>query len=191
MAKKIDSSLLDKAIKFAVDAHCGTERRGKGFPYIVHPMECVAIAATMTPDQEILAAAVLHDVVEDTDHTLEEIRSEFGERVANLVASESEEKIEGKSEEDSWMERKEAAINRIKNASHDAKIVALSDKLSNARAIKRDVEEIGPEFWNRFHNKDPKNHEWHYRGLVNSLSELSDTVAFKEFAQIVDDIFSK
>ena len=63
MKKHIDSSLLDRAIIFAVNAHQGVERKGKGFPYIVHPMEAMSIVATMTNDQELLAAAVLHDVI--------------------------------------------------------------------------------------------------------------------------------
>ncbi|MBR0274962.1 MAG: hypothetical protein IJQ76_01960, partial [Prevotella sp.] len=58
--KYLDSSLLDKAITLAVEAHKNTERRGKGFPYIVHPMEAMSIVATMTNDQELLAAAALH-----------------------------------------------------------------------------------------------------------------------------------
>ena len=74
--KPLDTELLDRAIVFAVKAHAGTERRGKGFPYIVHPMEAVEIVATMTADQELLAAA-LHDTVEDTDTTVEQIRDEF------------------------------------------------------------------------------------------------------------------
>ena len=86
----LDTQLLDRAIIFAVRAHAGTERRGKGFPYIVHPMEAVEIVATMTADQELLAAAALHDTVEDTDITIEQIRAEFGDRVASLVAAESE-----------------------------------------------------------------------------------------------------
>ena len=87
----LNTELLDRAIIFAVRAHAGTERRGKGFPYIVHPMEAVEIVATMTPDQELLAAAALHDTVEDTDVTVEQLRAEFGERVAALVADESDE----------------------------------------------------------------------------------------------------
>ena len=83
--KPLDTTLLDRAIVFAVRAHAGTERRGKGFPYIVHPMEAVEIVATMTNDQELLAAAVLHDTVEDTDTTIEQIRAEFGHRVASLL----------------------------------------------------------------------------------------------------------
>ena len=129
--KPLDTSLLDRAIVFAVRAHAGTERRGKGFPYIVHPMEAVAIVATMTSDQELLAAAALHDTVEDTDVTVEQIRAEFGERIASLVASESDTLEAGVSEDASWHARKQAAIDRLAHASRDAKIVALGDKLSN------------------------------------------------------------
>ena len=189
--KYIDSSLLDRAIIFAVNAHANTERRGKGFPYIVHPMEAVAIAATMTPDQEILAAAALHDTIEDTDVTLELLRNEFSERVAVLVEEESDKFVEGVSESDSWHSRKQAAIDRIAAASRDAKIVAMSDKLSNMRAIARDYAQKGDALWNIFHVTDRSEHEWHYRGLAQSLSELSDTFAYKEFVSLLDDVFCK
>lgn len=189
--KKIDTSFLDKAIKFAVDAHAGVERRGKGFPYIVHPLEAVSIVATITKDQELLAAAALHDVIEDTKITVEEIKKEFGERVASLVASESDLVVEGKSEEESWKERKQFAIDRLKKLSRDGKIVALGDKLSNARAILRDYHEKGDKIWDIFHIKDPKDHEWHYRGLADSLKELDGTEAYTEFVKILDELFDK
>lgn len=185
----LNTTLLDRAIIFAVKVHAGTERRGKGYPYIVHPLEAVEIVATMTSDQELLSAAALHDTVEDTDVTVEQIRAEFGERIASLVADESEERPEGVSEEESWHDRKRAAINRLAKASHDAKIVALGDKLSNMRAIARDYAEIGDALWNRFHSKDPKDHEWHYRGLAEALRELSDTFAFQEFERLINQVF--
>jgi myo-inositol-1(or 4)-monophosphatase len=188
--KPLDTQLLDRAIIFAVKAHAGTERRGKGFPYIVHPMEAMEIVATMTPDQELLAAAALHDTVEDTDVTVEQIREEFGERIASLVAAESDMMVEGVSEEDSWHARKKAAIDRLANASHDAKMVALGDKLSNMRAIARDYAVQGDKLWSLFHASDPKDHEWHYRGLANSLRELDNTFAFKEFESLIDQVFS-
>ena len=187
--KPLDTRLLDRAIVFAVRAHAGTERRGKGFPYIVHPMEAVEIVATMTSDQELLAAAVLHDTVEDTDTTVEQIRTEFGDRIASLVASESDIVLDGVSEEDSWHARKQAAIDRLARASHDAKIVALGDKLSNMRAIARDYAQQGHALWNLFHVKDRKEHEWHYRGLAESLRELQETFAYKEFEQLIDEVF--
>ncbi|MBR4980495.1 MAG: bifunctional (p)ppGpp synthetase/guanosine-3',5'-bis(diphosphate) 3'-pyrophosphohydrolase [Bacteroidales bacterium] len=187
--KPLDTKLLDRAILFAVKAHSGTERRGKGFPYIVHPMEAMEIVATMTSDQELLAAAVLHDTVEDTSVTIEEIRQQFGERIATIVENESDKIIENKSEEESWHERKRAAIERLAKAPHDAKIVALGDKLSNMRAIWRDYKVKGDELWKIFHVTEKKEHEWHYRGLADSLRELQDTFAFKEFQSLINEVF--
>ena len=187
--KYLDTDLLDRAIKFAVDAHHNTERRGKGFPYIVHPMEAVEIVATITPDQELLAAAALHDTIEDTDVTVGQIRELFGDRIANLVYAESDQFTEGVSEEDSWHDRKQAAIDRLAAAPHDAKIVAMGDKLSNMRAIWRDYQLKGDELWNIFHVKDKASHEWHYRGLAASLSELKDTFAYQEFVRLIDEVF--
>ena len=186
----LDTSLLDCAIIFAVRAHSGTERRGKGFPYIVHPMEAVEIVSTITSDQELLAAAALHDTVEDTDVTVEDIRREFGPRIASLVEDESDTFTDGVSEEDSWHSRKQAAIDRLRKASCDAKIVAIGDKLSNMRAIARDYAVRGDELWKIFHAKDKKDHEWHYRGLADSLRELEETFAFKEFESLINQVFS-
>lgn len=189
--KYIDSSFLDRAIEFAVKAHADTERRGKGFPYIVHPLEAMEIVATMTPDQELLAAAALHDTIEDTSVTLEDLRGEFGEKVASIVEAESDKFIEGIPDEASWHQRKQAAIDRIAAAPYESKIVAMGDKLSNMRAIWRDYQEQGDELWKIFHAKDKKDHEWHYRGLAASLSELSGTFAYKEFVALIDDVFGQ
>ena len=197
----LDTAVLDRAIIFAVKAHSGTERRGKGYPYIVHPLEAVEIVATMTADQELLAAAALHDTVEDTDVTVEQIRAEFGDRVAELVAAETDQ-IPGQagndvmagsdrpSEEETWHARKQAAIDRLSNASREAKMVALGDKLSNMRAIARDYAIQGDALWNIFHAKDPKDHEWHYRGLADALRELEDTFAYKEFENLINQVFA-
>ena len=187
----LDTRLLDKAIIYAVRAHAGTERRGKGFPYIVHPMEAMEIVSTMTSDQELLAAAALHDVVEDTDITVEEIRAEFGDRIASLVAAESDAVQEGVSEEESWRSRKEQGIRRLQGASRDVKIVALGDKLSNMRAIARDFALQGASFWNIFHVKDPREHEWRYRALADALRELEGTFAFQEFERLINQVFPK
>ena len=190
--KYIDSTIFDKAAKFAVDAHANTERRGKGYPYIIHPMEAAEIVASITNDQELLAAAVLHDTVEDTDVTIEQIRAEFGDRVADLVADESEEREPNYDEVASWRSRKEAAISHLQHASHDAKIVALADKLSNIRAIDRDYQEMGDKLWDRFHAPNGKpDHEWHYRSLAEALKELDGTDAYREFTQRIDDVFGQ
>ena len=189
--KRIDTKILDEAIYFAVKAHSGYERRGKGYPYIVHPMEAVSIVATITKDQEMLAAAALHDVVEDTEYTISDIKEKFGERVASLVSSETDIKVDGKSESESWKERKQYAINRLKELSHDAKVVAIGDKLSNARAMLNDYKEMGEALWDKFHVNDPKLHKWHYEGLRDAMSDLKGTIPYEEFSKIVSELFLK
>ncbi len=192
--KYLDTELLDRAIIFAVKAHHNTERRGKGFPYIVHPLEAMEIVATITPDQELLAAAALHDVIEDTEVTVDELREMFGERIAHLVHAESDQidgvLFDGQNEEETWHARKQAAIDRLAAAPHDAKVVAMGDKLSNMRAIARDYKEKGDALWSIFHVKDKASHEWHYRGLADSLSELSGTFAYQEFVRLIDEVFA-
>ncbi|MBR1564316.1 MAG: bifunctional (p)ppGpp synthetase/guanosine-3',5'-bis(diphosphate) 3'-pyrophosphohydrolase [Paludibacteraceae bacterium] len=186
----LNTDLLDKAIIFAVNAHHNTERRGKRFPYIVHPLEAVAIVATITNDQQLLAAAALHDTIEDTSVTAEDIRQQFGERIAHIVAQETDNIIPNLSEEQSWHQRKQAAITRLTNASLETKIVALADKLSNIRAIARDYDAQGDQLWQLFHVKDKAEHEWHYRGLADALRELNHTAAYQEFLTLVNHVFS-
>ena len=179
---------LNRAIAFAAEKHAGKTRKGTSIPYIVHPMEAVVIVSTMTSDQELLAAAVLHDTMEDTDTTYEQLVQEFGKRVADLVAHESDMKFEG-SASATWHLRKQIAIEHLANAPLDVKIVAMGDKLSNMRIIARDYAEIGDALWKRFHVSDPQEHAWHYYGLLQSLSSLSDTAAFQEFASLVKQVF--
>ena len=188
---QIDTSLVDKAIIYAVKAHEGVPRRGRDFPYIVHPLEALTIVATMTSEPELLAAAVLHDVVEDTEFTVEDIRAEFGDRVADLVDAETEKHDHSRSREESWLDRKKAALENLRQAGRDVKIVALGDKLSNMRAIARDFARYGDDFWNQFRAKDPQSHAWRFRALVDAMSELKGFEAYEEFASLVDSVFTK
>lgn len=181
--------LLNKAIVFATEAHEGQFRKGTHIPYILHPIEAAAIVGTMTTDDEIIAGAVLHDVVEDTDTTVDEIKELFGERVAALVASESEDKREDKPAESTWKIRKQETLDHLKNAPIDVKMITLGDKLSNIRAIYRDYNTIGDELWQRFNQKDKKEHYWYYQGIADSLTELNVHQAYKEYCDLIDKIF--
>ena len=186
----LDTTLVDAAIRFAVDAHAGTERRGKGFPYVIHVLEAMSIVATMTSDPELLAAAALHDTVEDTSVTLDRIREVFGARVASLVETETDIQLSEDGRQKSWRERKQAAIDRLAATSREAKMVALGDKLSNMRAIARDYRVKGDALWHIFHAPGGRaDHAWHYRGLASSLSELSDTDAYREFTDLIERVF--
>jgi len=188
----LDSTFLDRALRFAIDAHANTERRGKGFPYVIHVLEAVEIVSTITPDQELLAAAALHDTVEDTDVTIEQIRELFGDRVADIVAAESGNMNENVDEYSTWRERKIAALDVLRNASYDVKVVAMGDKLSNMRAIARDYRCVGDELWKRFHAPNGKaDHAWRYNALAEALSELQDTFAYLEFKKLLDITFNQ
>lgn len=187
----IDTSMVDQAIVFATEAHSGAERRGKGFPYIIHPLEAMSIVATITTDSELLAAAALHDVIEDTEYTYEDIASRFGERIAKLVSSETDVQFPEMSESESWRMRKEIAMQHLKNADLDTKIVAIGDKLSNMRAMARDYREIGDELWNRFHVTEKSEHSWRYHGLVDAFSGLEDTEPYREFKKLVNEVFGE
>lgn len=186
----LDTSLVDKAIHFAVDAHAGTERRGKGYPYVLHVLEAAEIVASMTNDPEMIAAAVLHDTVEDTEVTLDQLAVEFGARVASLVDTETDTLPDTGA--DSWIERKKIGVERLKAAPVDAKMVAMGDKLSNMRAIARDYWVKGDALWGIFHAPGGKKDiEWRYRALADAMKELSDTAAYKEFSKLIELTFGE
>lgn len=187
----IDTTLVDKAISFAAKAHSGIVRKGTNIPYIVHPMEAVAIVASITDDQELMAAAALHDVIEDTDTTMEDLEKEFGPRVARIVGEESQLPIQGMSKIESWKFRRQQAIEHLKEAPREAKIVAMADKLSNMRAIFRDFNALGNALWDRFNVNDPRLHKWYYESLLDSLSDLCDTESYKEFSFLVKSVFER
>ena len=181
--------LLDKAIKFATEAHEGQLRKSTSIPYILHPMEAAAIVGTMTTDDEIIAGAVLHDVVEDTDTTVEQVRELFGGRVADFVASESEDKREHLSAQSTWKIRKQETLDHLKTAPIEVKMITLGDKLSNISAINRDYNTIGDELWQRFNQKDKNEHYWYYQSIADCLTELKDYQVYKEYCELVQKTF--
>ena len=185
-------TLFDKASIFAIEKHSGYTRKNSETPYIVHPFEVSAIASTMTDDMEVLSAAILHDTVEDTNTTIEEIENNFGKRVAVLVSSETENKREWMSPEESWRIRKEESLELLKSSSDiGVKIVWLSDKLANLRAFYRLWKEKGEDAFDIFHQKDPSQQAWYYKSIVDILVELKDTCAWCELNNLVNLVFEK
>lgn len=186
------SNFIDKAIKFAGKKHSGMIRKGDGKIYFYHPLEALIVASSLTDDEDILAACVLHDVVEDTPATIEEILKEFNPRVAKLVASESEDKRGNKNKADTWKERKEEAIDKVRNAEDiGTKIITLSDKISNLRSLHSVILKKGDATWDAFNMKDPLMHYWYYDSLREAFSELKDTAAYQEYCYLLNEIFGR
>ena len=173
--------MINKAIEFATKAHEGQVRKGTKRPYIVHPIEVGDIVSTMTRDEEVISAAVLHDTIEDCEGITKELLArEFSERVADIVVQESEDKSR------TWMERKSATITHIRTAPREVQMVALADKLSNMRDINRDYPVVGEELWNRFRMKNKEIIGWYYKGMQESLKEaFAGVEAYEEYFRLV------
>lgn len=183
------SNIFDKAVAFAFKAHDGQKRKD-GSVYILHPLEDATIVGTMTSDLKILAAAVLHDTVEDTPVTAQDILDNFGERVAELVAHETEDKRPGVPPSESWKIRKEESLAVLKNSSIEIKMLWLGDKLSNLRSLARDYDKIGIAVFDRFNEKDPKEQYWYHSTILKYINELSDYPAYKEYKRLVNQVFN-
>ncbi len=184
-----NSDVINEAIIFAVKAHEGMYRKGKNTPYILHPLEAASIVSTMTDNPEIIAAAVLHDVLEDTDISYKTLKEKFG-YVAELVFYESENKRKGQNPEDTWNIRKEETVEFFMNeANIDSKIIALGDKLANMRSIYRDYQILGDDLWEKFHQKNKHQQGWYYKSMAEALKDLEIHPAYKEFKDLVEKIF--
>ena len=184
--------LVSEAIAFAVKAHDGMRRKKSEAPYILHPMEAAVIVGTMTNDQNLIAAAALHDVVEDTSVTIEEIEEKFGKRVRELVESETEDKRADLPPSDTWRIRKEESLSVLKNAKDvGVLIVWLGDKLANMRSIYRDWKIEGDAMWQRFNQKDVSEQAWYYGSIVKFTERLSDTSAWLEYKTLTELVFGK
>ena len=186
------AALLERAIEFAVKKHAGQVRKGTTIPYVTHVIEAMEIVSRMTEDEELRAAAVLHDTLEDTETTREELVVAFRERVAGLVAAESEDKRKGEPEEKTWLERKRETIKHLREADTEIRMLALGDKLSNMRAMARDYKVKHEELWQRFNEKDPVMQGKYYCGLVNAFrldKTIRKTPAFEEYADLCAEVF--
>lgn len=175
--------MVEKAVALATRAHEGTFRKGTNIPYIVHPLETAVIVSLMTEDEELICAALLHDVAEDAGITEEELREEFGSRVAGFVMGETEDKTK------CWKERKGATLTHLETASKDAKMLALADKLSNLRTTARDLLLVGEKVWQRFNEKDKSEHAWYYKGIAERLAELEGLPAYEEYKMLCRQVF--
>ncbi len=183
-------TLFEEAIRFAVEAHQGMTRKRESIPFILHPLEVAAIVGTMTSDEEVLAAAVLHDTVEDTPVTMGEIESRFGPRVAALVASETEDKHPELPRSESWRIRKEESLRALAAAEDPgAKLIWLGDKLSNMRSFHRAWKISGNSLWDSFNQKDPAQQAWYFRSVDALLEEFRSYEAWQEFHYFVETIF--
>lgn len=140
-----DQTLIDEARMFAAAAHDGQFRKGGRIPYIEHPVSVGRLLQQHGCAPHVVCAGLLHDTVEDTAVTADDIEQRFGPQVRRIVeeASEPDRSL-------SWKERKLHTIHSLAHKSVDAKHVIAADKLDNLRSIALGIEREGPVVWERF-----------------------------------------
>ena len=139
------------ALCFAAEQHCGQQRKGTTIPYITHPVAVADLLMQRGFTDDIVIAALLHDVVEDRPVSIDRLRgASFGERVANLVSTVTEQKQTASGDARPWLERKEQQLAAVRKGGPDAVVLKWADALHNAQATLRDLGQVGPTFWSRF-----------------------------------------
>jgi (p)ppGpp synthase/HD superfamily hydrolase len=183
-----NSQFLDNALVFAARAHDGQKRKSTDVPYVVHPVGVMLVLLECGEiDPALLAAALLHDTLEDTAVTLAQLRNAFGERVAGIVEGCSE-----PDKRDSWEHRKKHTIAYLRTAPRDIALVSAADKLHNVRSMVRDHAEQGDRLWTRF-KRGRADIAWYYRSIVNSLGrhDLRDHALVQKLADEVAQFFAQ
>jgi (p)ppGpp synthase/HD superfamily hydrolase len=181
-------ALLDRAIEFAARAHDGQRRKSDRTPYIAHPFAVALILQRMDCPLEVVIAGLLHDTVEDTRVSIEEIEANFGQTVAEIVAGCTE-----PSKRLSWEARKSHSIEYFRTAPLPVKLVAAADKFHNLTATQRIQQSAGPAVWNRF-RRGIEQQAWYYRNvtasLVANVSEPERYPLFAELEELVNQAFA-
>jgi GTP pyrophosphokinase len=180
------SDRFEKALVYATRAHAQQTRKQTTIPYVAHLLGVAGIALTHGADEDEAIAALLHDAVEDQGGatTRDEIRAQFGERVAEIVDGCSDTDVEPKPE---WRERKEAYLEHLRTASPSVRLVSAADKVDNARAILADYRVLGEKLWERF-TGGRAGTLWYYRTLVDRFHQHGETPLVATLREVVEEI---
>lgn len=184
-------NLLEEAIIYSTIMYQGKTRKISSTPFILHPLEVAQILSVLTDDMEIIAAGVLHEIVEGTDGTLAEIKNRFGSRVAGLVDSVTEEVFQDEDKAATWKKRKAKSLGVLSRTRDKAvQMLWLADKLSSIRALASSYGELGEKVWDQLHQKDPEAQLWYFRSVAEYVEmDLNKTGAYKEYVDRINYIW--
>jgi (p)ppGpp synthase/HD superfamily hydrolase len=168
------------ALEFAAKAHRGQFRKGTKIPYLIHPLRVARILIEAHCSDAVVAAGLLHDTLEDTPVTLEEIRRAFGPQVADWVAGVSE-----PDKSNSWEFRKQHTLEQLHSAPVEIVVIACADKLDNIQSIRRGYEKMGEDFFKRF-NRPRLQQQWYYSELARIFNQRLTENHFADLAAAFD-----
>ncbi|WP_147534640.1 HD domain-containing protein [Bacillus marasmi] len=178
-------NVINRALEVASIAHEHQYRKGTTIPYITHPVAVGMLLLKAGYGDEIVAAGILHDTLEDTDITLAKLESQFGKEIANIVIGCSE-----PNKSLPWKERKEHTIYFLKTAPMEVRAVACADKLHNVRSIINDLELEGETVWKRF-NANKENQAWYYHNLLESIGYRTTIPLLNDLQEAVYQLFPR
>ncbi len=175
-----ESERLEKAFLFAERAHQKQMRKGSDIPYLIHLVRTWWYVQQMSDSTEEHVAALLHDVLEDTPVTEEELLVAFGETVTGLVAGESEYKREWRPAGETWEIRKRETLERLRVLSQGsehipAMHITLGDKLANLYSMMYEYRQVGDALWQKFNQKEKAMQGWYYGELGNLFTAFFTT----------------
>lgn len=178
--------MKQQAKDFATKAHLGQHRKNTHAPYITHSIRVAERLEQAGLADELVCAAYLHDVVEDTPYEIEDIENKFGKKVAYLVAAHTEDKSK------SWLERKQHTIDTVKSAEKEIKYLIVADKLDNLLDMEKAFAQQGDVIWNHFH-AGPEKQKWYNVSIAKNMYFGLDSNEvpgyFKEFEEVVGQFF--
>ncbi|KKI90512.1 phosphohydrolase [Bacillus sp. SA1-12] len=177
-------SIIEQAINFAAAAHDGQTRKATNIPYITHPFAVGMLLQKEQCTDEVIAAGILHDTIEDTSATYEDLENQFGKQIARLVLAASE-----RDKSLPWEQRKQHTIDALKHAGLDEIKIITADKLHNLRSIHADLIIQGEKIWERF-NRGKRDQQWYYTGIIKALSPRRNEFALiGELEKEVESVF--
>ena len=178
-----------EALAFTIKAHGDQRREGGEIPYVAHLLGVASLVLDAGGDEDLAIAGLLHDTIEDTETTADDIESAFGPRVAAIVEACTDAHEDPKPE---WRKRKERYIAHLQSPETpiDVLVVLRADKLHNARAILLDYREVGEKLWSRF-KEGPEQQLWYYGSLVDIFTTRLPGVMTDELRRVVDELESE
>ncbi len=174
-------NLLERATRMAVLGHATQKRKGEDLPYITHPIRVALLLAQHGFSEEVIAAGLVHDILEDTPITESELREELGDMVGDIVTAVTNNDFL------SWKDKKRAYVESVRAASVEAKAVALADKIHNAESIIGRHAELGSALWANF-NASREDKLWFEEEMLAMLQETWKHPLVGEYARLVEQI---
>jgi (p)ppGpp synthase/HD superfamily hydrolase len=178
---------LERALRWSASCHAGQTRKGSDLPYFEHAVAVAMILDRAGFEEDVVIAGLLHDVVEDTEATFEDVETRFGPTVCELVRACSEIKLDDQGRKRHWIDRKRDHLAALDSADAAARAVILADKLHNLTSIEVDLEDEIP-VWERF-NADRAQVLWYYGATIAACS--SDDPRVEALAAACREVFGR